>query len=163
PIGPADLVTVAGDPEQPGSARGDGLLLKELTPDAVRAVVDVVTDERLAGVLGVIELRQLGGALGRPAPAGHGALASVEAGWAFFAGGSAPDATARDTVLSALGEVRERLAPWTADQVLLNASAGGIDPAAAFTPDTWERLQRVRDAYDPDRVILATHDGPPAA
>jgi FAD/FMN-containing dehydrogenase len=157
PVGPADLVRVAGDPEDPAPSRGDGRLLTELTPDAVAAVTALVDDDAL-GALGVIELRQLGGALGRPAPDGHGALAAIDAGWAFFAGGFAPDPAARDAVLAAVADVRDRLAPWTADQVLLNASAAGVDPSRAFTPPTWDRLVRIRAAYDPDRLILASHD-----
>ena len=158
PIGLPDLVTVAGDPEQPGPARGDGLLVKELTPDLVRAVAGIVADEAFSA-FGVLELRQLGGALGRPAPAGHGALAHVDAGWALFAGGYAPDAEAAGAIVAAFAEVRERLAPFTADQVLLNSSAAGVDPARAFAPETWARLQRIREAYDPDRLIAAAHGG----
>jgi hypothetical protein len=50
------------------------------------------------------------------------------------------------------------LAPWIAERALLSSSGGGIDPATGFDPPTWERLVGVRDAYDPDRVILANHD-----
>jgi len=89
PIGLADLVTVAGDPEEPGPSRGDGLLLKELTPDVVRAVAGIAADASLSA-LGVVELRQLGGAL---------------------------------------------------------------------APATWARLERIRNAYDPDRLIAAAHGG----
>jgi FAD/FMN-containing dehydrogenase len=157
PIAPADLVRVAGDPEEPGPGRGDGLLLREVTPDTVAAIAGLVGDDAIEA-LGVLELRQLGGALGRPAPAGHGPLPSVDAGWAVFAGGFAPDAAARAAIDDALAHVRERLAPWTARQVLLNSSYGGADLAAAFGAQAWERLQRIRHAYDPDKVILANHD-----
>ncbi|HWH96567.1 MAG TPA: FAD-binding protein, partial [Baekduia sp.] len=56
PVAPADLVRVAGDPEEPGPARGDGLLLRELTADAAAAVTAIVADDALEG-LGVLELR----------------------------------------------------------------------------------------------------------
>jgi hypothetical protein len=157
PVAPADLVRVAGDPEDPGPSRGDGLLIEDLTTDVVAAVEAIVADDALEA-LGVIELRQLGGALGRPAGAGHGALASIDAGWAFFAGGFAPDAAAQDAVLAAVEDVRRRLAPYTARQILLNSSAAGADPSRAFTPDTWDRLAEIRATYDPDRLILANHD-----
>jgi FAD/FMN-containing dehydrogenase len=157
PVAAGDLVRVAGDPEEPGPGRGDGLLLRELTPDAVAAVAGLAGDDAIEA-LGVLEVRQLGGALGRPAPAGHGPLAAIDAGWAVFAGGFAPDAAACAAIDDAIAHVRERLAPWTADQVLLNSSSGGADLAAAFGAPTWARLQQIRDAYDPDRVILANHD-----
>ena len=157
PVAPRDLVHVAGDPEEPGPGRGDGLLLRELAPDTVAAVAGLVADDALEA-LGVLELRQLGGALRRPAPSGHGPLAGVDVGWAVFAGGFAPDAAACAAIDEAIGRVRERLAPWTAPQVLLNLSSGGVDPEAAFGAPTWDRLQRIRHAYDPDKVILAHHD-----
>jgi FAD/FMN-containing dehydrogenase len=157
PVGPADLVRVAGDPEEPGPARGDGLLIADLTPAAVGAVAAIVADDALEA-LGVLEVRQLGGAVGRRAPGG-GALDAVDARFAFFAGGFAGDAGAAAAVADALADVRARLAPFAARQVLLSASGGGIDPATGFAPGVWERLVAVRDAYDPDRLILTNHDG----
>jgi hypothetical protein len=156
PVSAADLPRLAGDPEDPGPARGAGFLLQALTPELVAAVADVVADEAL-GALGVLELRQLGGALGRPA-AGGGALSSIDAGWAFFAGGFAGDAAAGAAVGAALEEVAARLAPWTAPRALLSLAALGTDPASGFAPETWGKLVSVRDAYDPDRLILANHD-----
>jgi hypothetical protein len=40
----------------------------------------------------------------------------------------------------------------------LNSAAAGDDPAQAFEHEVWERLLRARDAFDPDRLILASHD-----
>jgi hypothetical protein len=153
PIAPADLVTVAGDPEEPGPSRGEGWLLKDLTPDVVGAVCALAAE----GVLGVTELRQLGGALGRPAPAGHGAIAQIDAPWAFFAGGFAPDTAAATRIASALLDARERMSPWTADQILLNSSTAGTNPSRAFPPAVWERLHTIHTTYDPTHLILSTH------
>jgi hypothetical protein len=50
--------------------------------------------------------------------------------------------------------VRAHLAPWTADQVILSAATTDRDPARAFGSAGWERLQRVLDAYDPERRIV---------
>ena len=69
PVGAAALPRVAGDPEAPGPARGDGFLIDELTPELVEAFAAVVADEAVAA-LTVMELRQLGGAVGRPAAGG---------------------------------------------------------------------------------------------
>jgi FAD/FMN-containing dehydrogenase len=158
PVAPADLVRVAGDPEDPGPARGDGLLLQGLTPDAVAALTAVAADDALEA-LGVLEVRQLGGALGRPAPEGHGVHAQIPADWAFFAGGFAGDDGSASAVLEALAAVRERLAPFAAPQALLSSSGGGIDPATGYAPGVWERLVAIRADHDPDRLILSHHDG----
>jgi hypothetical protein len=150
PVGAADLVRVAGDPEQPVPARGDGFLVQELDVDAIAGLIDDLDP------LSVLELRLLGGALAR-APRGHGALAKLDGAFALFAGGAAVDASARAAIAERLEGVRERLAPWTAPQALLNASGRGIDPARAFDARTWERLCAARDAFDPDRRLVSAY------
>ena len=112
--------------------------------DAIAGLIDDIDP------LGVLELRLLGGALAR-APRGHGALAKLDGAFAVFAGGAAVDASATAAIAERLEELRERLAPWTAPQALLNSSA---DPARAFDAATWERLCAVRDAFDPDRRLV---------
>jgi hypothetical protein len=57
--------------------------------------------------------------------------------------------------VEALADLRTRLAPWTAPQELLSSAARGVDPAAAVD---WQRLQRVRDTYDPEHRIVVTHE-----
>jgi FAD/FMN-containing dehydrogenase len=150
PVGAADLVRVAGDPEQPMPARGDGLLLHELDANAIAGLIDDMAP------LSVLELRLLGGALAR-APHGHGALAKLDGAFAVFAGGAAVDASATAAIAERLEAVRQRLAPWTAPQALLNSSGRGIDPARAFDAATWERLCALRDAFDPDRRLVTAY------
>jgi hypothetical protein len=146
PVGPADLVRVAGDPEQPVPARGDGFLLRELDVDAVAGLIEDIDP------LGVLELRLLGGALAR-APHGHGALARLDGAFAVFAGGAAVDAAASAAIDERLTQVRERLAPWRAAQGMLNSSGA----ARAFDPATSVRLDVVRDAFDPERRLVAAY------
>jgi hypothetical protein len=146
PVGPADLVRVAGDPEEPMPTRGDGFLVRELDVDAVAGVI---ADLAPAGLL---EVRLLGGALAR-ASEGHGVLGSLDAPYSVFAGG--PVTAGLD---ERLAEIRARLAEWAAPRELLSAAALGADPAQAFGAE-WERLQRVRSANDPERRIVTTHDG----
>ena len=158
PVEPGDLVRVAGDPEDPGAARGDGFLLDELTPDAVAAVAALVEDEALATVLTVLEVRQLGGALHR-APDAGAAVGAIDAGWAFFAGGLADDAAAKAAVETALATVRERLRPFAAPRALLSSAGLPVDPATGYAPGVWDRLVALRGNYDPERLFLSHHDG----
>ena len=152
PIGPADLVRIAGDPEMPVPSRGDGFLLRDLTEDAANLVAERAPGGALAP-LSVLELRLLGGATSEPHGDG-GALSGFAASHSVFAAGAAhaPEATA--ATLARLGEVRSDLAPWTADQVILSAATTDRDPARAFGSAGWDRLQRVLDAYDPERRIV---------
>jgi hypothetical protein len=158
PVGAADLVRIAGDPEQPGPARGAGFLVNDLTPDLVDALAEMITEDALAP-LGVLEVRLLGGALSR-ASEGAGALASLDGKFSIFAGGPAFDADTGAAIDERLEGLRDRLEPWRSPQALLNSARFGLDPAQAFGDETWARLGRAGDMYDPDRLILSSHDIP---
>ena len=152
PIEPAGLVRVAGDPEAPLPARGDGFLLRELGDDTVALVAEQAATGALAP-LTVLELRLLGGATREPHGDG-GALTGFAASHSVFASGATPTPEAMGAMLARLAQVRADLAPWTADQVILSAATADRDPARAFGPAGWERLQRVLDDYDPERRIV---------
>jgi FAD/FMN-containing dehydrogenase len=142
PIGPAELVRVAGDPEDPMPTAGDGFLLRELDVDAIAAVL-----EDLAPA-GMLEVRTLGGALAR-APEGAGVAASVSAPYSVFYGGPVSEG-----LPAKLAEIRERLSPYWAGDIQAG-SAPSVDAAAVYGAN-WERLQRVWRDYDPDgRIVTA--------
>ncbi len=143
PIGPAELVRVAGDPEDPMPTAGDGFLLRSLDVDAV---AEVLEDLAPAGML---EVRLLGGALSR-APEGCGVAGALDGAYSVFYGGPVTDG-----LRAKLAEIRERVSPNKSGE-LLTAAARGLDPADAFGAD-WERLQRVQREYDPDGQIVTTH------
>jgi len=143
PVGPEQLVRVAGDPEDPMPTSGDGFLVRELDVDAVAAVL-----EDLAPA-GLLEVRTLGGALAR-APEGAGVASAVAAPYSVFYGGPASEA-----LPAKLAEIRERLSPYWAGDIM-TGSARGIDPARVFG-DNWERLLRVQREYDPEGQIVTTH------
>jgi len=155
PVGAADLVRVAGDPEDPVPARGDGFLVRELSDEVVDAVAELIAEDALSP-LSVLELRLLGGAMAR-ASDGHGALATLNGALSVFASGPVFDPDAAAAIGDRIEHLRTRLAPWTTPQALLNSSGGGVDPARAFDDGTWERLRRVQDGFDPDRLILSNH------
>jgi FAD/FMN-containing dehydrogenase len=155
PVRAAELVRVAGDPEEPLPARGDGFLVRELSDDLVSAVAELIAENALSP-LSVLELRLLGGAMAR-ASDGHGALASLNGALSVFASGPVFDPDAGAAIADRIEHLRARLAPWIAPQPLLNSSGDGIDPARAFDDATWERLRQVQDAFDPDRLILSNH------
>jgi hypothetical protein len=156
PIEPAELVRVAGDPEDPGPARGGGFMLDTMTQETVGRLAQSIGAEALSS-LTILELRHLGGALASP-PEGAGALGSLSASYSVFAGGMAGSASAGAAVDRALDAVREMLAPWVAPQVLLSSARAGADPAQGFDPGSWTRLRAIERAYDPDGLILSNRE-----
>jgi hypothetical protein len=133
-------------------------LIEDLTDGAVDTVAGLIAGNALAP-LGVLELRLLGGAMARRSD-GDGALATLDGAFSVFAGGPAFNPETGAAISDRLDELRGRLAQWTTPQALLNAATGGIDPARAFEAGTWERLRRIQDEFDPDRLIVSNHAGP---
>ncbi len=102
------------------------------------------------------ELRQLGGALGR-APAAHGALATLDADYALFAVGVAPDASAGAAVAAHARRLTAAMAPWALDRAYLNFAENAVQTRRAYDEDSYRRLQDVRAQVDPTGLFLANH------
>ena len=135
------------DPEHPVPGVGEGGLLDAFDNDAIEAAV--------AGTVGApllsMEVRHLGGAVGRPRPH-HGAVGSFEAPYAWFAVGIAPTAEAQSAVHATAQGLRARLEPWEAPHTYLNFSQT-TRAASAHFGEALDRLQRIKADYDPDDVI----------
>ena len=144
-------------PEQPAPGVSDGLMVDRLPAEALGAFVEVAG----AGAkfpLASVELRQLGGELGRPRPE-HGALSSIEGQYLMVAGGPPnPEAPVRAHVEA----VKEALAPWAARQMYLNFAETQREAATFWTEGAYHRLRRIKAAVDPDNIIRSNHPVPPA-
>jgi hypothetical protein len=148
------------DPEQPGPAAGNGLLLDRLPSQAIDALVGAAGPGAPPGLLSV-EVRHLGGELARPRP-GNGALASIGAEYAFRAVGMPPVRELIAPVMARVDAVKDAIAPWTAQQMYLNY-AETRQPAAPFwTEHAYQRLRRIKAAVDPGDLIRSNHPIPPA-
>jgi len=146
------------DPEHPVPGTGDGLLLDRLPAEAVDAFV------RAAGAgaafpLVAADLRHLGGELGRARPE-NGALAALDAAYAFFAVGMTPVPELVAPVSAQLDAVKEALAPWAAGQRYLNFTESRGHSASFWTEAACRRLRRVKAATDPGDMILSNHPIP---
>jgi FAD/FMN-containing dehydrogenase len=148
------------DPPQPVPFAGDGMLLAELTADAVDALVGIAGAGSGSPLLSV-ELRQLGGALATAA-ASNGARSSIDAEFALYAVGMAMDADMKAAVQAHAAEVQDALASWSASHSFMNFTERRADPGELFDPTTYTRLRRVKTEYDPDNVIRGNHSIPPA-
>jgi FAD/FMN-containing dehydrogenase len=148
------------DPPQPVPGAGDGMLLSELPPDAVDALVGIAGADSGSPLLSV-EVRHLGGALAN-APASNGALSSIDAGFALYAVGMAMDAEMKAAAQAHAAKVQDALAAWNAGRSFMNfTERHSADPSELFDATTYARLQRVKAEYDPDDVIRGNHSIPP--
>jgi len=143
------------DPDHPVPGETDGMLLAELTAETVDALVSSAGPDSGSPLLSV-EIRQLGGAVGRPAPGG-GALSSIDAPFAMFAVGMALDPAMQAAVRGHIDVVKRSLTPWASPRNYLNFSERDADPSTFYTPDAYRRLREARRRVDPEGRFLANH------
>jgi hypothetical protein len=140
---------------------GDGLLLDSLTDESVDLLVERAGHGSRTPLLSV-EIRHLGGAVGRPDPEG-GALDHIAAGFGVFAVGMAPTPEAKAGVNEALDGVGQAFAGCRSSTGYLNFADRPTDVAKAFPPAAAPRLAEVKRAYDPDDVFQSNHPIAPTA
>jgi hypothetical protein len=150
----AGLSRIHMDPEQPVPAIGDGMLIGELTDEAIDAWV-ATTGPGSGSPLLLSELRHLGGAAGRP-PEGTGALSHLDAGFGMYSVGLPMTPELGEAIPRHLDELSETMRPWGAG-VYFNFSERPSGVESILPAEVCERLAEVKRAYDPDDRIVANH------
>jgi FAD/FMN-containing dehydrogenase len=148
------------DPLQPAPSEGDGAFLVGFPATAIDALVAVVGPDADTS-LSSVEVRHLGGALARPAADG-GAQPSINANYLLFAVGAAPTPDLATAVRAQAQAVKDALAPWHAGYDYYNFEQTPAPASAVLPPASYRRLQEIKAAYDPDRVIISAHPAWPA-
>jgi hypothetical protein len=154
------LQRVHMDPEHPVPGRGDGMLLDDLSPAGIDALVAAAGPGSGSPLLSV-EVRQLGGAIGRPA-AGGGAISHIDAEFSVYGVGIAMTPEMGDAAGAHLAALREALSPWLADTTYLNFAEGRTPGDRLFGPYAHHRLRAVKTAYDLADVFRSNHPVAPA-
>jgi FAD/FMN-containing dehydrogenase len=152
----AGVTQIHMDPVDPTAAVGAGHMLGRFDEDAVAAFLSTVGPGVQTPVF-IAELRQLGGALARPAEGG-GALSHLPATHAgmFLAMAMTPEMAAAGA--AAVGDACASMAAWSDGRNFPNFSERPIDPETAYDPDAWTRLRRVKAEVDPGGLFLANHE-----
>jgi hypothetical protein len=156
----AGLVRLHGDPEQPVPALGDGFQVRELTPEAADAFIEVGGPGSGSPLL-MLELRQLGGALAEP-PAGAGALRALTDEFTLYGVGIVMGPEAAQAIGPHLERVKEAMGPWRAGVFLNFCEAQGGGAPRAFDEATYARLRDVKARYDEGDLFRSNHPLDPA-
>jgi hypothetical protein len=151
PVG--ELSHLHMDPDGPAAGVGDGTMLADFREDTVDALVAATVGSPLLSV----EVRHLGGAVGRPSAA-HGALSHFEDEYLMFAVGIAPTPEAQAAVAGAVDRVLTALEPWTATQTYSNFAETKRPDRSFHSEAAHHRLKRIKAAVDPANVIRANHE-----
>jgi hypothetical protein len=154
----ASLVRLHMDPEGGVPAVSDSTMLGSLPDAAVDAFLTEVGRGSTTSLMGA-ELRQLGGALGRPHEGG-GVLSHLEAAFVAFGGGIALTPEMGMQGHADALRFTSRLAPWANGRNYLNFSENATDPRTGYGELAWRQLSGIRSAIDPDGVFLANHAVP---
>ncbi len=157
----ASLIRLHMDPEEPTPAVSGSAILGGLPEPAVETFLALTGPESQSSLL-FAELRQLGGALGRPAEQG-GALPMLDGQFVLF-----------NVAIAATPEMAERghadatalvdaLSPYATGADYLNFAEQPVQVADSYPQSTWRRLQAIKAAADPDGVFVANHPITPEA
>jgi FAD/FMN-containing dehydrogenase len=159
-IQPPGLEALHMDPPEPVGGIGDGALLDTLPGKAVDALAEVAGPGSGSPLLSV-EVRHLGGALSEPSP-DHGAVGSVQAGFAMFAVGIAVDAETAAAADAHVKRVRETLRPWESGRTYFNFTERRVETHGLFSSEAVDRLRQIKHRFDPGELFRVCHPVSPA-
>jgi FAD/FMN-containing dehydrogenase len=150
------LSRLHGDPEEPTPAVSATGMLRGLDDAAVAAFVSAAGPDSGSPLM-MAELRQLGGAVSRPAE-NAGALSHLDGDFVLFGGAlaltpemAAGGQAAADALAAAMG-------PWSTGRVYGNFAEEPTDMERAFADHhAYARLRALREQYDPHGVMHANH------
>ena len=158
-VPPAALGDMAMDPPDPLPIISATALLDDLPSAGVDDLLAAAGPES-GSSLAMVQLRQLGGALGRRSP-GAGARATLPGSISLFALGVPEDEAAGATVTAHLESVQRAVLPYRSGYYP-NFVEEPADTSAFFDAETWARLRQVKALYDPGDLFKGNHHIPPA-
>ncbi|RKS71410.1 FAD/FMN-containing dehydrogenase [Motilibacter peucedani] len=148
------------DPEGPTPGVSNTVLLSELTPEGIETFLRVAGPGSGSPLLAA-EIRQLGGAVSRPAPY-KAALSHLEGDFLVFGVGIAATPEMGAAVAAGAAALVEALSPWASRQCYLNFVEHATDTSTGYAAGSWHRLQRLRREVDPQGLLRANHGVPVA-
>jgi FAD/FMN-containing dehydrogenase len=152
------LVRLHMDPEGGAPFASDSAMLGSFPDAAVDAYLAEVGPDAQSSLL-MAELRQLGGALGRPHEGG-GVLNRLDAQFVTFGGGLAPTPELGAQAHADAVRLTEALSPFANGRQYLNFAENPVDTRSAYGSDVWTQLTGVRSAVDPHGLFVANHRVP---
>ncbi|MBV8787939.1 MAG: FAD-binding oxidoreductase [Mycobacterium sp.] len=152
--------TITNDPTDPAPAVEHFGLLREMTEDTVKAIVDVVGPGSGSAV-NIVDIRHLQGAFSNPAPFPN-AVGARDAAYATFALTVVPPGREVAAYRDSGRDLLAALQPW----LHTGSSPSFIGPAdtadgrtrLAYDPEVYEKLRAVKAVYDPHNMFRLNHN-----
>jgi len=144
---PTAVLETHMDPVDPLPIVGDHLLLDDLDDEGAAELLRVVGPGSGSPLISA-ELRQLGGAIATPSPAG-GALDHVDAAYAYL-GAGVPDGPAEaQAIEDHCAVVRAALGPWDSGRTIPTFAKHLDQPQGHLSPAQVQEVDRIRARVDP--------------
>jgi hypothetical protein len=161
PMSFADVDRIHMDPSGPLPAVFRGGLVHSMPTDLVDTLLAVAGPD-VETPLAVVEVRLMGGALGRPAPVPN-AVAGRDGAYSLSVIAPAPPPMLAAAHAAASGVIAA-VQLWATGTSLVNFAGHGGEAAVigAWTPDVLERLRRVKAVVDPGNLFGGGLTGPAA-
>ncbi|MGD9571305.1 MAG: FAD-binding oxidoreductase [Thermoleophilia bacterium] len=156
-VPPAGLAELAMDPPEPLPIETAHHLLGAPGPAMWDALAATVRSGP-ASTLDLVNLRHLGGALAEASP-GAGARATLPGDLSLLSVGVIPTPDRAPVVSQGLGEIQEAMLPWRVGDYP-NFVERPADARSFFDAASWERLQRVKAAWDAGDLMRGNHHVP---
>jgi len=153
----ASLARLHLEPEAPMSAHASSTLVSALPAEGVQALVEAAGPGSGSRLM-FAEVRQLGGALGRPAPRA-GALDRIDGGFLVLTIGTTGRSGGWDGQRVDADRVRDAVQPWGSGSLYLSMVDDRDDERRAVPGGHWDRLAAIRAAADPDGLFVLPHSG----
>ena len=150
PMSYAAVDRIHMDPTEPMPAVVRGGLLRSMPADLIDTLLAVAGPE-VDVPLAVVELRLMGGALGRPAAIPN-AVAGRDGAYSLSVIAPAPPPLAA-IAPAATAAVIDALEPWSTGTSLVNFAGHAREASSLWTPDVLERLRRVKASADPQDLF----------
>jgi len=157
------IATIHNDPTEPCAAVDRSMLLRELPAEAIDALVDLAGPDVAADdALMMVEIRHLGGALSRE-PAVPNAVGHRSAAFNLFVASIVlPVEGDAERIRAIAQRVLDRFRPWGTGGSYLNFMATeDVTPdrvRAAYDADSFDRLLRTKQVYDPHNTFRINHN-----
>ncbi len=150
----ASVADLQLDPTAPTAVYANSVLLDDLPERAVDALVATAGQGSGSDLL-FVELRQLGGALSRPAPRA-GALDRIDGSVLVLCVG-VDEGGGWAAVREDANRVTDALQPWASGSAYLLMADADVDEQRGWPASSWQRLLDIRAAADPYGLFLSPH------
>ncbi|GII53252.1 oxidoreductase [Planotetraspora thailandica] len=160
----AQIASITNDPTEPGAAVEHFVVLDELSPSAMEAILDIAGPDSGTPIT-MVNLSHLGGAFGIP-PEKANAVGRRDAAFAAFALTAVPPGdvnASKDVGLELIDRLSSSGGGRKHPSYLSPADASVENVQLAYDEVTYKRLQAAKTVYDPHNVFRYNHNIPPLA